>query len=375
MKVLLTGGGSGGHFYPLIAVAEALRNEAREKKLLDIKLFYMAPVPYDEGLLFDNEITFIKTRGGKLRRYFSVRNIFDSIATGWGIISATWNVFSIYPDVIFSKGGGVSIPVVVASRILRIPLFIHESDSVPGRANAWAAKFAARIAVSFPDAADFFPKGKAIFTGNPIRQELLFPQKTGAHEYLKLENEAPVILILGGSLGSELLNNTLLDALPTLVEKYQVLHQTGKNNFKDVEAIGQTLLEESSFKTRYHPFEYLDTLAMKMCAGATDLVVSRSGSGIFEIAAWGAPSILIPITDSNGDHQRKNAYAYARSGGAIVIEEANLNPNILVQEINRILSNNATREEMKKAAQTFARPDSAKLIADEIIRIGLSHEK
>ncbi len=375
MKVLLTGGGSGGHFYPLIAVAEALHKEAEEKKLVDIKLYYMAPEPYDKGLLFDNQITFVKIRSGKMRRYFSIANFFDLMQTGWGIITGLFTVFFIYPDVIFSKGGMVSFPAVIAAKILRIPLFIHESDSTPGRANLWASKFATRIAVSFPDAGKYFKGKEVAFTGNPIRRELLLPQNSGAHQYLQLENNLPVILVLGGSLGSELINEIVINSLASLVEKYQIIHQTGKGNFKESVSTAKILLENSPFKNRYHPFEYLNTLAMKMSSGIANLVVSRAGSTLFEIAAWNTPSIIIPITDSNGDHQRKNAYAYAESGACIVIEEANLNSNILVQEINRILSQSSVSDSMKKAAQAFARPDSAKLIADEIIRIGLSHEK
>lgn len=375
MKIILTGGGTGGHFYPLIAVAEELNKEVAEKRLLDAKLYYMAPVPYNAGLLFNNHITFLPTSAGKMRKYFSIWNFFDLFKTGWGMMKALWKVFTIYPDVVFGKGGYVSFPAVFAARVLGIPVIIHESDSVPGRVNLWAGKFAKRIAISFPTAADYFPKDKVALTGNPIRAELMTVQTQGAHEYLHLEDGVPTILVMGGSSGSQIINANLIDALPTLLNNYQVIHQTGRDNYVDVTETASVLIEQHPHKSRYHAFDYLDTLAERMSAGAADLIVSRAGGSIFEIATWKIPAILIPITESNGDHQRKNAYAYARAGAAVVIEEANLNHHIIEEEVERIMGSEEIQEKMKKAAQDFARPDSAKLIAGEIIQIALAHER
>lgn len=375
MKILLTGGGSGGHFYPIIAVAESLRNIAKEKKLIDLKLYYMAPQPYDERLLFENNITFIKSSAGKMRRYFSVLNFLDIFRTFFGTLNAVWKIYWLYPDVIFGKGGYVSFPAMFAAWFLRIPVVIHESDSHPGRVNKWAGKFARKIAVSYPDAASFFPKDRVAFTGNPVRQEITRVAKDGAHEFLHLEKNIPVILVLGGSQGSQIINQTLLDVLEPLVKNYQVIHQTGKSNFNFVKSTANAILLTNEHKSRYQPFESLNSLALRMAAGAADLVVSRAGSTIFEIAIWNLPSVLIPITDSNGDHQRKNAYSYARTGAAIVIEENNLTPHLLQGEIDRIMENPAERAKMVAAAKSFARLDSGYLIAEEIVAIGLEHEK
>ena len=375
MKIILTGGGTGGHFYPLIAVAEEINKEVEEKRLLEAKLYYMAPTPYDERLLFNNHITFIPTSAGKMRKYFSILNFTDVFKTGWGMMKALWKVFTIFPDVVFGKGGYVSFPAVFAARILGIPVVIHESDSVPGRMNLWAGRFAKRIAISYPSAAEFFPKDRVALTGNPIRSELKTVQSQGALEYLKLEPGVPVILVMGGSSGSQIMNANLIDALPWILKGYQVIHQTGKENYVDVVETASVLIEKHENKSRYHAFEYLDTLAERMSAGVADLIISRAGGTIFEIAIWGIPAILIPITESNGDHQRKNAYAYARSGAAVVIEEANLNHHIIEEEVARIMANPELREKMRKAAQGFARPDAAKLIAGEIISIALQHEK
>ncbi|TSC60887.1 MAG: UDP diphospho-muramoyl pentapeptide beta-N acetylglucosaminyl transferase [Parcubacteria group bacterium Gr01-1014_107] len=375
MKILLTGGGSGGHFYPIIAVAEALNELIREQHLVEPKLFYMAPHPYNQGLLYNNKIIFKKTPAGKLRRYFSLLNLLDTLKTLLGIIKSIWTVFTIYPDVAFGKGGYASFPPLLAAKLLRIPVIIHESDIVPGRVNLWAGKFAKRIAVSFPETARFFTEGKVAFTGNPIRKEILNPLSEGARELLKLEKEVPVILVLGGSLGAELINNIITVVLPQLLQDYQVIHQVGVRNFEEMEKILEVALYQNTYKNRYRIFSYLNTQALRMAAGAADLVISRAGSTIFEIACWQIPSIIIPITDSNDDHQRKNAFTYARSGACTVIEEANLTSHILVQEVERILKDKRIQESMRKGASIFAKRDAARVIAQEIINMALEHEK
>lgn len=375
MKILLTGGGTAGHFYPLVAVAEEIRKVSKELKLLEPKLYYMAPVPYDEKALFDNKIIFKRNSAGKRRVYFSLLNFLDLFKTAWGMMTALWQMFIVYPDVIFAKGGYVSFPVLFAGRFFKIPIIIHESDSVPGRVNKWAGKFARAIAISFAEAGDYFPEGKIAHTGLPIRKEVLNPSRRGAQEFLRLEENVPVILILGGSQGAKIINENILAVLPRLVEKYQIIHQTGEKNYKHVSQTAKVILKNSKFSSRYRAFGYLNALALRMSAGGADLIVSRAGSGIFEIAAWAVPSIVIPITNSNGDHQRKNAFSYSRSGAAIVIEERNLTPNVLISEMNRLMADKELLSKMAKAAEGFSKKDAAEKIAKEIIDIGLEHAK
>ncbi len=374
MKVVFCGGGSGGHFYPIIAIAEAIRDVAHKNKLLQAKLYYLAPDPYDEGMLFDNEIEFVKIRAGKMRRYFSIANFIDSIKTAFGFIEAIIKIFFIFPDVIVSKGGMMSLPVVVAGRILGIPVIIHESDSVPGRANLFASKFAKKIALSFSEAGEYFDQSKTALTGNPIRKELLNPISEGAREFLHLEDNTPVLFILGGSGGAKKINDTILDALPELIKTFEIIHQTGKVNFKEVSETASVSLETNVHEHRYHPFDYLNTLSERMVAGVATLIISRGGSQLFEIAAWGIPSIIIPITDSNGDHQRKNSFNYARSGAAVVIEENNLTPEILLSEIDFLMKSPEKQKQMSEAARNFAKTDAAYKIAEQIISISLQHE-
>lgn len=377
MKIVFTGGGSGGHFYPIIAVAEEVLKIAEEKNLLEPRLYYIADSPYDARLLYEKGIEFRQTPAGKMRTYFSGANFLDTIKTTVGIMKAIPQLFSIYPDVVFSKGGYVSVPTVFAARLLRIPVMIHDSDAVPGRANLWAAKFAARIAVSYPSAAEQFPyPDKIAYTGNPVRAELMRPARHGAHEFLNLSPDIPTIFVIGGSQGAQAINNAILEALPTLVNDFQIIHQVGNNNFDEVSHIAAVALDNSPYATRYKPFGYLNDLAMKMAAGAADIVVSRAGSGsIFEIAEWEKPAILIPIPEDVSRDQRANAFAYARSGGAIVIEQANLTPHLIASEIRRVVGDAATRQRMAEGAQKFKRPDAARVIAEELLSLVVAHEQ
>jgi UDP-N-acetylglucosamine--N-acetylmuramyl-(pentapeptide) pyrophosphoryl-undecaprenol N-acetylglucosamine transferase len=374
MRILFTGGGTGGHFYPIIAVAEALRDLVKEKRLLEPELFYMAPTPYDESVLYEQSITYKKIRAGKIRRYFSILNFFDLFKTGWGVLTAIWQVYRLYPDVVFGKGGYASFPVLFAARILGIPVVIHESDSVPGKVNLWAGKFARVIAVSYADAAKYFPSQKVAHTGNPIRKEVRAPISSGAREFLKIEENLPVILVLGGSLGSETINETVIEALPVLLERYAVIHQTGRQNIAASKATADAVLYKSTHKDRYKAFDYLSALALRMASGVASVVVSRAGSTIFEIAAWQVPSIIIPISEAVSHDQKSNAFAYARAGACEVIEENNLTANILESEIRRLIENPGDREKMILATKAFDKPEAAKLVAEEIVKIALSHE-
>lgn len=375
----MTGGGSGGHFYPIIAVAEAIQDIALQEKIIDPKLYFMAPDPYNKQELFDHDIEYVASFAGKRRinpkGLSRIKNFFDIFKMGYGVIVAIVKMYFIMPDVIFSKGGFGAFPALVASRVFRIPVIVHESDSVPGRVNAMAGKFAEKIALSYKEAAQFFPKDKTAYTGNPVRKEIREPLVSGAFEYLHLEPNLPMILILGGSQGGQVINDSVLTALPQLLEKYQIIHQTGSNKYEEVRRTAHVVLESSNFEKRYHVYDYLNTLSMRMAAGAASLVISRGGSTIFEIALWSVPSILIPITDSNGDHQRKNSYNYARESNAVVIEEDNLTPEILTHEIERIISDPKLAKKMSENAKKFSRTDSAHLIAHEIVKIALKHER
>jgi UDP-N-acetylglucosamine--N-acetylmuramyl-(pentapeptide) pyrophosphoryl-undecaprenol N-acetylglucosamine transferase len=378
MKIILTGGGTGGHFYPIIAVAEKLNQIAKDNRLLKPELYYMSTDPYDENLLFENSITFYKVSAGKIRRDKTpenlLKNFFDLFKTFLGVLSALWRVFVIYPDVVFGKGGYASFPVLFAARFLRIPVVIHESDSKPGKVNAWAGKFARRVAVSYPDAASYFKKEITAYTGNPVRKAIQEKQVSGSHEFFGFNKDLKTVFVIGGSLGSRFINSSIMDALSELVDKYQVIHQTGKDNYPIIEETSKVILNGNKNKDRYKAFPYMNDLAMRMASGAADVIISRAGSAVFEIALWGRASILVPIPEETSHDQRTNAYSYARSGACFVIEEKNMSTGVLMSEIERVTSM-GMKEKMEESAKAFSRADSAQLIAEGIISIGLEHEK
>jgi UDP-N-acetylglucosamine--N-acetylmuramyl-(pentapeptide) pyrophosphoryl-undecaprenol N-acetylglucosamine transferase len=374
MKVLLTGGGSGGHFYPLIAIAEELNALGQKEKIIDLKLYYMSDKPYDKRMLFENRITYVQIPAGKMRLYFSIRNFFDIFKTATGLFFGFLSMFFIYPDVVISKGGYAAFPAVFAARLLRIPVIIHESDSSPGRLNLWTSKFAKYIAVSWPEAGEKFPKDKTALIGQPIRKAILHGSPEGAYDFFKLNSNLPVIFIYGGSQGAEIINNAIIEILPSLLSKYQVIHQTGEKLYDDVVSSSKLILENSQNVSHYKPMPYLNNLAIRMASGIATIVISRAGSSIFEIASWGIPSIIIPITNSNGDHQRKNAFSYARSGACEVIEESNLSSHVLVAEIDKLIEDKDRLTKMKERAQAFGSHDASTKIAQKALDIALSHE-
>lgn len=376
MKILFTGGGTGGHFYPIIAVAEAINDLTRERKLLEPQLYYAAPDPYDNEMLIANNISFVPTSAGKVRNYVSILNFFDYFKTAWGVVRSMLRIFFLYPDVVFATGGYASFPTLLAARLFRIPVVIYATDAEPSRVNRWAGKFAQKIAISFPEASQYFPKDKVALTGNPVRKALLVPAREGAHEYLHLKPELPVILITCGSQGSQAVNEVVVMALPQLLQDYQVVHQTGDANIKDIEGRAKVALGTSLLIERYKAFGYLNDLAMRMASGAASLVIARAGAGtIFEIATWGLPSIIVPIPEPTSHDQTKNAFSYAKSGACSVIEQNNLTPGLLVSEVNRIMNSEQIRHQMSNAARSFARADASKLIANALLDIALSHEQ
>lgn len=378
MKIVFTGGGTAGHFYPNIAIAESFNNLLDREKIIQAELYYFSDTEYDKSALYENRIKFVQVPAGKLRvGGGGIQNFFDIFVTAYGILIALIKLYSIYPDAVMAKGGYASFPTLFAARLLKIPVVIHESDSTPGRVSQWAGKFAQRIAVSYEEAAPFFNSAKVALTGQPIREELKNPAKEGVFDFYKLDPTVPVVLILGGSQGAEIINNAVLDALPTLLPKYQIIHQTGMKNLESVKGQADITMADNTkiLAEHYRPIGFLNVLGVRMAGGAASVVITRAGSTLFEIASWNTPAIVIPITTSQGDHQRKNAYTYARSGGCSVIEEANLSPAILAQEVEKILDDEVRRHKMIAGAKQFmGENNAADVIAQELLSIALSHE-
>lgn len=369
MRILFTGGGTGGHLFPIIAVAREVKRLAEEKRILDIQLYYIGPDDFASAELKEENIHSFAIWSGKVRRYFSWKNIGDTFKLALGIVHALWKLFVIMPDVIFSKGGYGAIPSLVAGRIFRIPIIIHDSDAIPGVVSKWSAKFAKRVAISYASAGAFFPPKKIALTGVPIRKRALGGNPDEARELLGIFSKDPVLFFISGSQGAQKINDALIGILPDLLKQCEIIHHTGRANYEDV-WLETRQIEEKAPKSKYHPIAFLSEPQLRAAYTIADLVVSRASSGIFEIAAAGKPAILIPIRKSAQDHQRENAYQYAKTGAALVVEEDNLTPHLLLNEIEKLLGDAERRRTMSEAGQKFARVDAAELIADEILKLG-----
>jgi UDP-N-acetylglucosamine--N-acetylmuramyl-(pentapeptide) pyrophosphoryl-undecaprenol N-acetylglucosamine transferase len=372
MRILFTGGGTGGHIYPLIAVLEALRKSA-EKRAVEPEFYYMGAVgEYGETLI--NAGMDVRTIvGGKIRRSASPKNILDIPKFFIGFLQALMKLYFIMPDVIFSKGGTGALPVVLAGWFYRIPIVIHESDTVPGLTNLVSARMARRACVSFASALKYFTPEQRVHTGTPIREALVInqPQSHVAKQELGFDGAKQLILVWGGSQGSVRVNNLILVVLKELLMVAQVLHQTGQNNFSDVQKLSRAALMdvpmETAAKSRYEAVAYFEG-TMRMALSAADLVISRGGSNsLAEIAVFGKPAIVIPLPESAGDHQRSNAYEFAKGGGGIVIEEPNLLPEIFMSQVKEVLGNPERAEAMRRASKAFFKPNAAELVAEEIL--------
>jgi len=369
MKILFTGGGTGGHILPIIAISREIRRAYQKENL---QFFYVGPKDKFSSLLLSQEGIKVKTiLSGKIRRYLDFKSFFQNLVDVLfkipiGTIQAFFYIFILAPDLIFSKGGYGSIPGVISGWILRVPIFLQESDIVPGVANRFLSRFALEIFVSFPKT-EYFSLQKMILVGNPIRKEILEGQKEEAKKLFKLSGEKPVILILGGSQGAQRINEKIIEVLPELLKSFEVIHQCGEGNFNQVGAEAK-VMASGNLERYYHLFPFLREGELKQAYAAADLIVSRAGSGsIFEIAAKGKPSILIPLTESAQNHQIKNAYSFAENGSSLIIEETNFTSHFFLERLRYLFSQPTELENMAKKAEEFAQPRAAKIIAEYII--------
>jgi len=365
MKILFTGGGTGGHIFPLVAIAREIRRIYPKK---DLEFCYLGPKDELSTIYLAQEDFIVRQiMSGKIRRYFSWENFLDIfIKIPFGFLQSIFLLLKLKPSLVFSKGGSGSISVTMAARILKIPVFIHESDVAPGRSNQQTSKWAKKIFVSFPKT-EYFDADKITLVGNPIRSEILNGDERTAGELFNLTFTKPVLLIIGGSQGAEAINDFILLVINRLLEDYEVIHVCGRENLKQVEAEAQVVMDKGLGKY-YHLIGFLDQEKMSHAYRAADLIISRSGSGsIFEIAAVGKPSILIPLPGASFNHQAKNAYVYSESGAAMVFEQQNLTQNFFMDEMELLFLHPEKLESMKRSALSFSRPMAARAIAREIL--------
>ncbi len=369
MKILFTGGGTGGHVLPIIGITREIRKIYTKK---DLQFFYLGPKDeFGKILLSQEEIEVKEVLAGKIRRYVDWKSITQNLVDllfkiPVGIFQALFYVAFLAPDVIFSKGGFGSIPGVIAGWLFRTPIFLHESDAAPGVANRFLSRFALEVFVSFPRT-EYFNPSKIKSIGNPIRREILEGSRGEAKKLFKLSGEKPLILILGGSQGAQRINDKILEILPEFLKNFEIIHQTGWNNFKEVRAEARVVTPKDLEKY-YHPYPFLKEGELKHSYRVADLIVSRAGSGsIFEIAAVGKPSILIPLPEAAQNHQVKNAYSYAESGACLVMEEVNFTPHFFLEKLKYFFSHPEELEKMQKSAKKFAKPMAAKVVAEHIL--------
>lgn len=325
-KIILTGGGTAGHVTPNLALLPSLSEAGYEVRYIgsyegiERKLIENAGVPYD-GIA-----------SGKLRRYFDLKNFSDPFRVLKGYAQALGLLKKYKPDVIFSKGGFVAVPVVLAAKHYKIPVIIHESDMTPGLANKICIPSAAKVCCNFPETLKYLPQDKAVLTGSPIRAELLEGDRLSGLSYAHLSADKPVLMIIGGSLGAVAVNNAVRSILPRLLEKFQIIHICGKGN-----------LDESLINTPgYVQFEYVDAPLRHLFAAA-DIVISRAGANsICELLALRKPNLLIPLSAaaSRGD-QILNARSFAEQGFSKMLEEEAVTDDSLYAAVMEVYNNRA----------------------------------
>ena len=336
-KILMTGGGTAGHVTPNIALFPALKKAGYE-------ISYIGSYQgIEKRLIEEQNIPYYGISSGKLRRYFDPKNLSDPFKVVKGLGQSIRLLKKLKPDIVFSKGGFVSVPVVLAARFCKIPAIIHESDITPGLANKLAIPSATKVCCNFPETLKYLPAEKAIYTGSPIRQELLSGNPDTALRFCKLsEKNKPVLLIIGGSTGSMVINNAIRDALPQLLKHYIIIHLCGKNN-----------LDSSLNDTDgYLQFEYIGKELADLFA-LSDFVISRAGANaICELLALRKPNILIPLSAaaSRGD-QILNAKSFKASGYSFVLEEEKLTAESLMDAISTVWNQKDTYVDAMKNSQ------------------------
>ncbi len=349
-RIILTGGGTAGHVTPNIALIPKLRE-------LGYDIQYIGSYNgIEKELIEPFGIPYHGISSGKLRRYFSLQNFTDPFRVLKGLREAKKLIRELKPDIIFSKGGFVSVPVVLAGKKNKVPVIIHESDMTPGLANKLAIPSATKVCCNFPETMNYLPAEKAVLTGSPIRQELLTGNRIAALDLCGFTADKPVILVIGGSLGSVAVNTAVRDALPELLKTFQIIHLCGKGK------LDESLTDQKGYKQ----FEYISEELRDIFALA-DIVISRAGANaICELLALHKPNLLIPLSAnaSRGD-QILNARSFERQGFSMVLEEEAVNKETLLSAVQQLYQNREVfTDAMKNSGQQNSIDTIIKLIQD-----------
>lgn len=375
-RILLVGGGSGGHVYPLVAVAKAVQTQAAAQGK-EVALRMMGDGPIFERAAKENGIAYSTIIAPKLRRYTSVSNVLDILKTPFALAQALWKLFWFMPDVVFAKGGYTCAFPTLVARLYGIPVYLHESDSVPGMANRILAKRAKLVFTAFTSADQQFAQwGRpTMLVGNPFRTELCCVYRTAAHQSLKLDPAKKTILIIGGSQGAQQLNELVLNGLVQMVQKgYQIVHQAGDKNFNEVKKQVEQYIAEGAgsdgyaalIAAQYRIYPFLDQNQLATAYGAADIAVTRASAGVLtELSYAGKPMIVVPLPGSANDHQLYNAAELARFG-AVVMDGENVSVQVLLAQLERMLES-ATYADLANRIKAFAHPDAATRIAATLL--------
>lgn len=371
-RILLVGGGSGGHVFPLIAVADALREKARQEGLqLDLRL--IGDGRFITQAAREADLKLITITAGKFRRYFSFLNILDFFKAILSFIQSLWLMYWYMPDTVFTKGGYTSMMPAIAAKLYFIPLIIHDSDSVPGAANRIISKISNKVLISFESSQKYFKMDKTMLVGNPVRKELAQGDKGAAINFFKLDANKPTVLVLGGSQGAKRINDLVLDSIVQIVKNYQLIHQCGDSQYVAIKTEIEKHIKEGeasygvNISNNYRLYKFFGKEEIKLAYSMADVIISRGGAGsIFEIAMIGKPAIIIPIANSTGNHQVTNAIEFSKFG-ASVLEEANLTPHILISQIASLLKPE-NYQAISAKIKSFARPEAASIIAELLLQ-------
>ncbi|MDC7125399.1 MAG: undecaprenyldiphospho-muramoylpentapeptide beta-N-acetylglucosaminyltransferase [Spirochaetales bacterium] len=350
IKIIFTGGGTAGHVYPGLSVAEKIKQLEPE-----VELLWIGSNKGMEGeIVREAGIDFKGVPSGKLRRYFSFKNFTDLFRIAGGLFKSCSIIRKFKPDLIFSKGGFVSVTPVAAAGIMKIPVFSHESDVTPGLATRINSRFSKKIFVSYEKTCDYISGGKAVLSGNPVRTAIFEADSQKGREIIKA-GDKKIIMIIGGSLGALQVNKLIESIVGSLSEKYCIIHQSGKHQFA------------GEIPENYKRFEYIKEELPHFMAAA-DLIISRAGaSALWEIAALGKPSILIPLgTGASRGDQQKNADIFKDAGASTVLE-GNVTPQQLNKAIEDIMNNEEKKKQMSDAAVKLVNGNPAEFIAEYIL--------
>lgn len=320
-KIIMTGGGSAGHVTPNLSLIPKLHK-------LDYEIQYIGTEKGIERKIAEGEgLKYHIISSGKLRRYIDIKNFSDPFKVLKGIIQASKIIKKEKPNIVFSKGGFVSVPVVIGAYLNRVPVIIHESDMTPGLANKISIPFATKVCVTFPESVKHIKGNKGILTGTPIREELFKGSKIKGRETCGFKDDKPILMAIGGSLGSKIINDALREKLDELLKKYNIIHICGKGNLDSI----------SSNKKGYRQFDYVSEELPHLMALA-DIFISRAGANvIFELLSLKKPNLLIPLSAkaSRGD-QILNAKSFEKSGYSMVLQEEKLTGETLVENLNKL---------------------------------------